>query len=105
MADTSPTDEIVATPVLLLVHMPPVDVLVTVDVEPAQAKGEPPIAAGKAYTVTTALRVQPTVEVNTIVEVPGAVPVTTPPVEIGAIDGLLLDHVPAEPFVSVVVPP
>lgn len=55
--------------------------------------------------MATALRVQPTVEVNTIVDVPGAVPVTTPPVDIGAIEGSLLDHVPVELLVSVEEPP
>lgn len=101
----TPADDIVATPVVPLVQMPPVVVLVRVAVEPAQADSVPPIAAGKALTVTTALRVQPTVEVNTIVDVPGAVPVTTPALEMGATVGLLLDHVPVEVLVRVDVLP
>lgn len=85
--------------------MPPEVVLVTVAVEPTQAESVPPIAAGRAETVATALRVQPAVEVNTIVDVPDVAPVTTPPVDIGATEGSLLDHVPEELLVRVEVPP
>jgi hypothetical protein len=46
------TTSTVATDVLLLLHVPPVDVLVSAIVEPAQTVLLPPIAAGAAFTVT-----------------------------------------------------
>jgi hypothetical protein len=46
---------IVATPVLLLAHVPPVVVLANVDVVPTHDVSEPVIAAGSGLTVTSAV--------------------------------------------------
>lgn len=49
----------VASVVLLLVHVPPTVALVNVVVEPTQAIGVPPIDAGNAFTVTGIVEKQP----------------------------------------------
>jgi hypothetical protein len=49
---------IVATPGLLLLHVPP-GVLVSVVVVPTQTVATPEIAVGAVLTVTTAVRIQP----------------------------------------------
>jgi hypothetical protein len=56
MAETIPAVDIVATPVELLVHMPPVVVFVSVSAVPAHANIEPPMAAGLGCTVSIAVR-------------------------------------------------
>jgi len=50
---------IVATPALLLAHVPPDDVLLNVVVAPTQTDAVPVIAAGKALTVAVVLEEQP----------------------------------------------
>ena len=50
-------DPIVATAVLLLVHVPPVDELVRVVVEPLHTVVVPAIAAGEGFTVTIVVAV------------------------------------------------
>ena len=104
---TTPDVEIVATPVLLLVHRPPVDVLLNVVVEPAHTTIVPVMAAGSGCTVSTAVRSQPAVEVYTMVDVPVPKPEAIPEaLPIVAMAGLLLDHVPpVVVLVSVVVLP
>ena len=54
---------IVAIAVLLLVHVPPAAVLVSVVVEPIHTSAVPAIEAGKGFTVNEAVRIQPAVEV------------------------------------------
>jgi hypothetical protein len=54
---------IVAIAVLLLVHVPPVAVLVSVVEEPIQTAAAPVIEAGNGFTVNDAVRIQPAVEV------------------------------------------
>jgi hypothetical protein len=52
---------IVATPGVPLVHVPPVAVLVSVDVPPAQILSVPAITSGVVFTVTIAVAIQPPV--------------------------------------------
>ena len=52
-------DNIVATVVLLLDHVPGVEVLVSVAVAPTQTAVAPPIKAGSGLTVTTLVELQP----------------------------------------------
>jgi hypothetical protein len=62
--DTIPVDEVtVATDVLLLAHVPPVDVLPNVVVKPWQTVDEPVIVAGSGLTVTTAALIHPVLNV------------------------------------------
>jgi hypothetical protein len=61
---------------LLLLHVPPVVALVSKVVVPAHTLGDPLIAAGDAFTVTTWVLIQPVPTVYDIVTVPGAMPVT-----------------------------
>ena len=57
---TTPVETpIVATPVLPLVHVPPLVASVRVVVAPTQALSVPPMAAGLAFTVTTVVTRQP----------------------------------------------
>jgi hypothetical protein len=49
----------VATELLLLLHVPPVDVFVSVVVIPKHTTGVPVIAAGSGLTVTSAVEIQP----------------------------------------------
>jgi hypothetical protein len=53
----------VATPVLLLNHVPPDVVLASVDVDPSHALNVPVIAAGLAFTVIVSFREQPVASV------------------------------------------
>ena len=72
-------DTTVATPVLLLVQVPPVVADVRLVVLPAQTVSVPPIAAGVATTETVAVvRHPPAVYVTGVV--PTATPVTIPEV-------------------------
>ena len=55
-----PVDEpMVATAVLLLVHVPPPDVLLNVAVVPGHAVNVPVIAAGNGLTVKVVVLIQP----------------------------------------------
>jgi hypothetical protein len=56
-AVTNPLPEpIVATPVLLLLHIEPLELLDNVVVEPTQIDDEPVMADGKALTVNACVR-------------------------------------------------
>lgn len=56
IAETTPAVDIVATPVVLLVQIPPDVVFVSVSEAPAHANRDPPIAAGLGCTVSIAVR-------------------------------------------------
>ena len=56
---TMPDVPIVATPVLLLAHVPPLVVEDRVVVDPAHTEVVPVIAAGSAFTVTIAVLLHP----------------------------------------------
>ncbi len=85
-----------ATVLSLLLHVPPADVLANVVVAPTQTVGVPVTGAGIGYTVTTAVAIQPVAIVNVILDVPAAMPVTTPEDELTvAVATSLLLQVPA----------
>lgn len=87
---------IVATNVLVLVHVPPPVVSVNVDVNPAQIVVLPLIAGGSGLTVTVAIAPHPVPAVRVITAVPPATPVTTPvPASIVATAVFPLLQVPA----------
>jgi len=97
-ADTPPTTPppalTVPTAALLLVHVPPGVVELSVVVAPVHTVLLPVMAAGNGLTVTTAVRVQPLVPKHVIVAVPAATPLTIPDDEpMVAIAVLLLLHV------------
>jgi hypothetical protein len=96
--DTAPLVALtVATPVLLLVHVPENVADVNVVVQLLHSVSTPPIAPGKVTTVATIVRRQPVANVYLIVELPVATPVTTPvPATTVAFDGTLLVHVPPD---------
>jgi hypothetical protein len=77
---TIPVDEpMVATDVLLLLHVPPPVALDNVVVAPTQTDNVPVIAAGNEFTVTTLVAAHPvTGSVYDIVDVPAVIPETTP---------------------------
>ena len=86
---------VVATAVLLLVHAPPVLVLLSAVVRPAHTFIVPVIAAGNGLTVTAVVLIQPVASIYVIVAVPAVTPVTTPvDALIAAIVPLLLLHTP-----------
>ena len=90
--------------------MPPIVVLVSVDVDPIQIPVVPEIAAAGAFTVTTVVALvvpQAFATLYVMVAVPWAIPVTTPVVlPTVATDGVLLVHVPPiVVLVTVVVEP
>lgn len=97
----------VAMPVLPLSHVPPGVASVSVVVSPGHTLSVPLMAAGKGFTVTTVVVMQPVANVYVITAVPAAMPVTTP------VDGatvatsrLPLLHVPpGMVLLSVVVAP
>ena len=101
----------VATDGLLLLHVPPVALLLTVAVAPAQSVALPPLivpANGVVFTVIKAVSVAvPHVPVTeyVIIATPVAAAVTTPAALIVAIDGLLLLQLPPDKvLLSVRVP-
>src|SRR5437763_776971 len=76
---TTPLDDpIVATAVVLLIHVPPAIASVKLVVDPVQTSSEPAIAAGNGFTVKTAVALQPVESVYAIVDVPASKPVATP---------------------------
>jgi len=88
-------DPIVATPVLLLLHTPPLVELVNVVVKPTHTLVVPPIAAGFGLTVKLVTAIQPVLSVYVIVTTPSVMPVTVPDVEpMVATAVLLLLHTP-----------
>jgi hypothetical protein len=95
----------VAIDALLLVHVPPVAVLVNVVVAPAHTLLPPLIAAGAAFTVIVLVAEHPDAA-YVMVAVPGATAETTPVLLMVAMAVLLLLHVPpAVASVSVVAVP
>ena len=93
---------IVATSVLLLLHVPPAVPSLRILVSPEQIVVLPVIARGSGFTVTDIDRLQPVGSISVIVALPpGANPVMTPDKEpIDAMEGALLLHVPP-PVLSV----
>lgn len=85
---------IVAMPAGLTVHTPPGVALARVVVNPTHRPRLPVIAAGPAFTVTTVVTKQPLPSAYVIVDVPAAMPVTTPAPEIVDTAGVLLLHAP-----------
>ena len=95
-----------ATVVLLLVHVPPVAVLLSVVLAPWHRVVVPVIEI-TFVTVTVVVVTQPADEVNVIGDVPVAIPDTTPPDSVIVATVVLpLVHVPLpDRLFSVVVPP
>ena len=87
---------IVATPVLLLLQVPPEAASVKVVPEPIHTPLDAPdIADGDGITVTTAVAVQPVALTRYImVVVPGMSAETLPDISIVATDAVVLVHVP-----------
>ena len=86
-----------AIPELLLVHTPPVVVLDSVIVPPAQTVEGPVIDVDNEVTEMTFVARQPLPSLYVMVVVPSAIPVTTPDVKpIVATALLLLLHVPPD---------
>ena len=87
----------------VVLQIPPATVLVSVTDAPEQTVAGPPIAEGTALTVTMAVVLQPPA-VYTMASVPGATPVTAPPLTV-ATTPLLLHTPPAVAELNVVVAP
>lgn len=96
MPDTTPdVRPIVATEVLVLVHVPPGSELYRVDVNPSHTVVLPVIADGSGCTVTAIVAKHPAGVVNLIVAMPAVIPVMIPVVAPAvAIVGLMLLHTP-----------
>jgi hypothetical protein len=75
---TTPVELMVATPVLLLLHVPPGVISDKLVVRPTQTLSVPVIAAGFGLTVMITVAIQPTGDVAVMVTVPAETPVTTP---------------------------
>ena len=86
---------IVATPVLLLIHVPPGIASFNVTDEPIHTPEGPVIGFGIAFIVTVRTWKQPVVSVYDIVAVPAFTPNTTPVGLTVALSGSLVDHVPS----------
>ena len=99
----------VPTRPLLLLHVPPAGVPVSVVVLPAQIVVVPVMGAGSAFTVATAVLKQPLGDsLYVMVALPGVVPpvITPVPIPIVAVPVALLLHVPVPGLlVSVEVAP
>jgi hypothetical protein len=83
-----------AVPGRLLAHVPPVGVLLSVDVLPTHTTGDPIINPGSGLIVTVVVVRQPVGRVYVMLAVPAAMPVTMPAASIVATAVLLLFHVP-----------
>jgi hypothetical protein len=91
---------------LLLLHVPPTEMSVSVMDDPMHSVEEPDMVAGGAVTVTVVVVLHPAVLVKVIDAVPGVPPVMIPVAEpITATAGLLLAQEPVVPVVSVPVAP
>ena len=90
---TKPDASTVATEPLLLLQLPPVNVLPSDVVAPAQMPSAPVMAGGAALTVTSAVAMSPDT-LYVMVAVPAAMPVTMPVADTVAFAALLLLHVP-----------
>jgi hypothetical protein len=85
----------VPTKVLLLLHVPPADVLLNAVVDPSHTAVVPPIKPGIGLVVTSINTLQPVGNAYVIVDVPTAPPVVMPELEpMVATTVLLLAHVP-----------
>ena len=98
-ADTPPITPvvrpIVATEVLLLLHIPPGNVLFNVVVRPSHTTGAPVMAEGNGFIVTLVVTKQLKGEVYVVIAAPAATPPNTPVVApIVATEVLLLVQVP-----------
>jgi hypothetical protein len=103
----------VATEGVAVDQVPPVPLVVKSDVPDAH-KVASPVIAGTGNTVATTDRVQPVAAVYTMVEVPGANPVSTPPLllmdavniaeEFHTIPGPVADRVDVPPSQTVRLP-
>ena len=106
-ADTIPPGlVIVATPVFVLLHVPPVVASLSIVVVPAHILVVPVIGVA-GFTVTTAVAEQPAAVMKVIVEVPGDTPVIIPvaaPAVATAVLLLLQVPAPAELLRVVVLP-
>lgn len=102
---TTPVALTVPKVTLLLAHVPPVVVLLSVVVAFWQTFNVPVIAAGNAITVTVLNTVHPEPRVYVILAVPATFPVTTPVEEFTLATVLLplIQVPPLMPFESVVV--
>jgi len=97
---TTPVEPIVAIPVLLLLHVPPVLASVSVVVCPLHICCVPEIVDGEGLTVTSVALMQPTGETYHILAPPGLTPVIIP-VGVSTIALLaLVYHVPPEYYCS-----
>jgi hypothetical protein len=102
--ETTPDEDTVAAPVLLLLQVP-VPISVRAVVAPIHTLGLPPIVPGNGLMVTTVLVVQPKTDVKVMVDVLLVTPVTWPLVgSTVATPVLLLLHVPV-PSVNIVTEP
>jgi len=92
---TTPPLEIVASPELLLVHVPPLVPSANVILDPVQTLVGPVIATGVVLTVSICVAIQPVGNVYVMLGVPAATPVTTPETEptVAFVASLLL-HTP-----------
>lgn len=98
VAEIMPDDEpIVATEVLLLVHVPPLVALVSVVVDPVHNTEGPVMPAGLVMTLIVIWLVQPPGAMYLITEVPGEMPPTIPDGVMLATSVLLLVHAPPVP--------
>jgi hypothetical protein len=86
----------VATDVLLLLHVPPAVASLRVVQVPAHMVVVPMIAAGNGLTVATIVVVQPPLMVYEIVAVPAEMPQSVPVLPMVATDTLLLLQVPPD---------
>jgi hypothetical protein len=93
---TIPAPSTVATATLLLTHVPPEDVLVSVIVLPTHTEEGPAITAGDSLIVTTTVRPQPVAKAYVITDVPAVIPETVQvvPADNSETDVLLADHEP-----------
>jgi hypothetical protein len=81
-------------PIVLLFHVPPSGVLISVSVLPAHNSALPRIGVGEGFTVMIRVALQPADMLYDIKTVPAPTPVTNPEALMVATDGLLLLHVP-----------
>ena len=91
---TTPDELTVPCDTLLLLHVPPVDVVDKVMVFPMQTGEMPVIAPGKLFTVTVACTLHPVGNTYVITDVPANIPETIPVEPIVATAVVPLIHVP-----------
>jgi hypothetical protein len=96
-AATSPDASTVATAGAEDDQTPLVEVVAKSDVPDVHSWASPVIASGKGRTVATTDRVQPVKAVYTMVDVPGANPVSTPPLLMEAVNIAEEFHTPPGP--------